>query len=452
MKSRKLRFCFWILAIALTFIGLHACTKADVTFGNQWITDDFTKTNMIDTFSPEISTIYLDTFATNGTGYGLIGVYKDPAFGTISASTYLQLQPPSISQAIIDSLAAANYDSAVVYLKLKNNNYGDTTQNLSLSVYSLARNINYSDNTTNLYNVTSIPTNTTALGTRSFTLNPNIGQPKTGDTLLIRLNDAFGQDLFTKYKSFSSVMQNSTEFLNYLRGLKITGTATNNNGFVFNVSDSAFIRIYYTVPGTGQRNRQYTDFVLNNSAYQFNNISIDRTGTVLGGLNIGRNNRSISSVLTGHFSYLQPSTQTAVKVTFPTIKAITYQSNYLRLVKAYLTVSPQTNSFLPYYKVPSPLSIAPTADNLNNFTESSGASIAAYPDPTTNQYSYTFDVTSYINGTELPTENLTGRGLILFLPASAYKSGLNRLVIGDVTSQLALKGGIKLQLYYISVH
>ncbi|PZP52317.1 MAG: hypothetical protein DI598_01020 [Pseudopedobacter saltans] len=451
MKSRKTRICIWGLTIVLSFVGLYSCTKADVTFGNQWINTDYTKTNMTDTFTPEISTIYLDSFSTNGTGYGVIGVYKDPAFGTVSASTYLQLQPPSVGQGIMDSLTAATFDSAVVYLRLRHNEYGDTTQNLSLSVNTLTRNINYYDNTFNLYNVSSIPTNATPIGTKTFTLNPNIGRPLTGDTLLIRVNDAFGQDLFSKVRNYASVIQNPTEFLTYLPGLKISGTATDNNGFIFNVSDSAFIRVYYSLPATGQRTHQYMDFTLNNNAYQFNNISIDRSNTVLGNLNIGRGNRAIGSVLTNNISYLQQSTQTAVKVTFPTIKAITYQSQYLRLVKAILTVEPETNSYLPYYAIPPSLSIAPTADNLNVYTESTGASSNASLSLSTRLYTYSFDVTNYINTTELPTENLTGRGLILFLPTSAYKSSVNRLLIGDVVNQKAGKGGIKLQLYYISV-
>ena len=451
MKSRKLRFSFGLLAIVLASMGLHSCTKADVTFGNQWINNDYTKTYMIDTFTPLLSTIYSDSFPTNATGYGLIGVYNDPALGTVKASTYLQLQPPAISQGIIDSLLPASYDSAVVYLKLRHNDDGETTQNLMINVYSLTRNINYLDNTTNLYDVTSFPVNSTPLGTKTFTLNPNIGQPSNGDTLLIRLNDNFGTDLFNKYKTYSPLMQNPTDFLTYMKGLKIEGTALNNNGFIFNVADSAFIRIYYKMPSNGQRVQTYTDFKMNNNAYQFNNIQIDRSGTPLGNLNIGRGNRSIPSEATNHVSYLQQITQTAVKVTFPTVNQVKYASNFLRLVKAELLVTPTTNSFLPYYSVPSLLNAAPTGDNLNQYSETTGTSSMVYKDPITNQYTYSFDITNYINGTELPTENLTGRGIILYQQSSVYKTRVNRLIIGDVYNQLRNKGGIKLQLYYISV-
>lgn len=451
MKSRISRFCFGTLAILLIAFGLHSCTKADITFGQQWVENGYSQVTMIDTFAPELSTIYLDSFPTNATGYSVIGVYKDPAFGVVNASTYLRLQPPTITQSIVDSLAGAVYDSAVVYMKLKNNDYGDTTQSMTLNVYQLSKDINYYDNTTNLYNNSSYDVNSTPIGSRIFTLNPNSGLPATGDTLLIRLNDAFGQDMFTKLKNFSPLMQNATDFLTYLKGIKISASAANNNGFIFNAGDSASIRIYYSVPGTGQRTRQYSDFTLNSNAYQFNNISIDRSGTALGNVNIGKSNRNVSSLLTNHLSYLQQSTETAVKLMFPTVKYITNATNYLRLVRAVLTVEPQYNSFLNFYTVPSSLYIAPTGDYNNAYSESAGTSASAYLNPTSRQYSYSFDITSYLNSTELVSDNLTGRGLILFLPASVYKSRINRLVIGDTESQLHNNGGIKLQLYYLSV-
>ena len=450
MKSRKLRFYFGLLAIVLIAFVLHSCTKADVTFGQQWVDNDYTKTNMVDTFTPQLSTIYQDSFPSNGTGYGLIGVYRDPAFGVVQASTYLRLQPPAIKQAIVDSLAGAVYDSAVVFMKLKNNEYGDTTQTLTLNVYQLARQINYYDNTSNLYNTSSFPVNSTPIGTGTFTLNPNIPQPLTGDTLQIRLNDVLGQDMFTRLKTFNPYMQNPTDFLTYFNGIKISGTATNNNGFIFNIQDSARIRIYYTIQGLGQRIRQYSEFYLNGNQYQFNSVSVDRTGTPLGNVGIGSSNRNISSTLTGNLAYLQQTTGTAVKVTFPSIQDIANQPNYLRLVRAILTVWPSYNTYLPYYAVPTSLSIVPTANYSNAYIESAGTPASPYMDPILRQYSYAFDITNYINNTELTSVDLSGRGLILFLPSSMYKTRMNRLVIGDVVNR-ERSGGIKLQLYYISV-
>jgi len=451
MKSRTSRFYFGILAMLAVAVGLHSCTKADITFGDQWVENGYSQVNMVDTFAPQMSTIYVDTFPTNGTGYSLIGVYKDPALGVVKASTYMRLQPPAVTNGIIDSLAGAVYDSAVVYLKLKNNEYGDTTQNMTLNVYQLAKEINYYDNTSNLYNNTSFDVNSTPIGTRTFTLNPNIDHRATGDTLLIRLSDVLGQDLFEKVRKNNPIIQNTTDFLTYFKGVKISASATDNNGFMFNAADSASIRIYYTVPGVGERIRQYTEFTLNNSAYQFNNISIDRSSTALGNAGIGRLNRDVPSTSTGHLSYLQQSTQTAIKLTFPSVKNIVYRSNYLRLVKAVLTVAPQNSSYLPYYAVPSALYVAPTANYNNGYTESMGIPSAPYLDPSIRQYSYTFDITSYINSTELATEDLTGRGLVMFVPASVYKSSIGRLIVGDIANQKNNKGGIKLQLYYLSV-
>ncbi|WP_447639769.1 MULTISPECIES: DUF4270 family protein [Chitinophagaceae] len=451
MKSRTSRFCFGTLAIFFIAFGLHSCTKADITFGDQWVDNNYSQVTLLDTITPQMSTIFVDSFATNGTGYAIVGVYKDPYFGVVNASTYLRLQPPTISLTLADTLNGATYDSTVLYMKLKHGEYGDTTQTMTVSVYPLAQGINYYDNTSSLYNVTSFEANSTAIGSRAFTFNPNVDHPVTGDSLLIKLDDTFGKDLYTKMRTNSAYMQSATDFLDYLKGLKISATAANNNGFVFNAADSVSIRVYYTVNGLGERISNYQTFTLSNSAYQFNNITVDRSGTELGTANIGRTNRSIPSSETGHFSYLQQSTMTAIKLTFPTVKSLTYQSNYLKLVRAVLVVEPKYSSYLPYYAVPPSLYIGATDNYTNSYSESLGTASSPYLNTNTRQYSYSFDITSYISGTELASDDVTGRGLILYLPASAYKSTLNRLVIGDAQSELKSQGGIKLQLYYLSV-
>lgn len=448
MKSRISRFSLVALAIIFVGFGIQSCTKADINFGSQWVDNNYTKTNMLDTFTPVITTIYQDSFPSNGTGSGLIGVYTDPAFGVVHASTYVRLQPPAITQAIVDSLAGAVYDSAVVFLKLRHNDYGDTTQTVRLNVHQLNRQINYLDNTTNLYNTTSFPVNAQPIGTGTFTLNPN--NPPNGDTAVIRLNDAVGQDLFNKMRSFNPYFQDPTDFLTYFNGIKISASAPNNNGFVFNVQDSISIRIYYNINGVGQRLRQYTDFKMNSSAYQFNSISIDRTGTPLGNAGISSTTRSIPSTATGNLAFLQQITGTAIKVTFPSVEDIKNAPSYLRLVKANLIVQPQFNSFLPYFSVPPALYLSPTANYSNTYAEQNGIPAAAILDPVSRQYSYTFDITNYINGTELTTVDLFGRGLIMYVPGATYKTRMGRLIIGDGTLQQK-NGGAKLQLYYISV-
>ncbi|MFT4203101.1 MAG: DUF4270 family protein [Chitinophagaceae bacterium] len=441
------------MAIVLVALGLHSCDKADITFGDQWVENEYTQVTLLDTITPSVSTIYLDTFATNGTGYSMIGVYEDPEFGVVSASTYLRLQPPTITTAIVDSLDEAVFDSAVVYLNLKNGEYGDTTQTLTLNVQQLSADIRYHDNTSYLYNTTTFPVNETSIGSGTFTLNPNAGLPLTGDTLTIRLTDDFGSDLFSKLKTYSYYLRDATDFLTYLRGIKISASATNNNGFIFNASDSAFIRLYYSLPATGTTVHQHTDFTINSTAYQFNNISIDRTGTVLGSSGISYTNKKILTTETGNIAFLQPSTQTAVKVTFPTIKALEEQPNYLKLVRAVLVVAGPSNSYLPYYAVPPTLYAAYTKDRTNSYSESSVlATASSYQNTTTRQYTYSLDLTSYFQTYELPyTDNLTDRGIVLFLPSSAYKSTVNRLLIGDAVNEANGDGGIKLQLYYISV-
>ncbi|QES87480.1 DUF4270 family protein [Rhizosphaericola mali] len=445
-KLRKRFFYFAVAFCAIAVVAL-SCNKANIDFGSQWLDNDYTKVIYVDTFSANISTVYLDSFSTSGTGYGVAGVYKDPQFGTVNASCFAQFEPPTYSSSAIDTYRYATFDSLTLLLKMKGGNYGDTTKNLTLSVNQLSQNIQLFNNQTSFYNTTSFPFNTSVLGTKTFSLK--IGSPLTGDTLSIRLSDALGNEFLSMLKSGSSNIQSATQFVNYFKGLRISGSGT--DGFMINFSDSIAMRLYYHSPGQTINQQTYTTFDLYNSSYQFNNITVDRSGTLLGNQNFSHNNNSIPSALTDSLTYLQPITSSLVKIQFPTIRRLLQSPNYLQVSRATLTFQPQFGTNLPFYALPPSLYLY-TTDYANGLgtalTYSSSVQTGSlYLDPTTGYNTYTYDLTTYIQGTELASENLNQRGLLICPPTTNFKTTFNRMVIPDLNGQT---GKIQLQVYYIA--
>lgn len=448
MNKLRKRFFYSAVAFFSIAILLNSCDKANIDFGSQWLDNDYTKVVYVDTFSADISTVYLDSFSTSGTGYGLAGIYKDPKFGTVTASCYGQFEPPTYNSSAIDTFRYATFDSLTLLLKLKDGNYGDTTKDLTLNVNQLTDNIQLYNNQTSFYNTTSFPYNSTVLGTKTFSLR--LGSPLTGDTLSIRLSDVLGNDFLSMLKSGSTNIQSATQFINYFKGLRIS--ASGSDGFMINFSDSISMRLYYHSPGQTINQQTYTTFNLNNSSYQFNNIKIDRSGTLLGNQNFSHTNNNISSSLTDSLAFLQPITSSLVKIQFPTIRQLLNAPNYLRVSRVTMTFQPQFGSDLPFYALPPSLYLY-TTDYSNGLgsalTYSSSAQAGSlYTNPTSGYNTYTYDLTTYIQGTELATENLNQRGLIICPPVANFRSTFNRMVMPDKNGQT---GKIQLQVYYIAV-
>jgi hypothetical protein len=86
---------FSIIILLSLIIGSIACKKVDIQFGNDFVDNSNTQIIKVDTFSAELSTVFVDSFATSSLGTTLVGGYKDPIFGTIATQTFFEVTPPS---------------------------------------------------------------------------------------------------------------------------------------------------------------------------------------------------------------------------------------------------------------------------------------------------------------------------------------------------------------------
>jgi len=423
--------------------SLLSCTKPDITFGTEYLDNSFTNIVSVDTATPVISTVFVDSFVSSGTGKAVIGKYTDPVFGTVTAQSYFPVVPPTFS----DIYSKSIYDSLELIIKPDSSYYGDTTMLIQINVNQLTEKIAYAENKSSLYNTTGFPVVQSPLGSVSLQVRPT-----ATDSISIRLSDVIGEELLSKFRTGDNVIKSSDQFLEYFKGLRIsTGSAS---AYMLGISDSIIMRLHYRDPDVILQNKTI-DFTLSDQSLQFNEIHADRAATVLSG--IGSNNNEIASETINNSSFLQSATGTIVKIQFPYIRDFLTNPQFVKVVKAQLVVKPLNNSFNGFYPLPPQLRLSQTTQ-LNEFgtditaTNSAGTSETQYGDLyIDNLYGentgYTYDITDYIVA-QMAIEGNNKNGLLLSPPTPAYGTNFNRLIIGDKNNT---SSGVQLKLYYISV-
>lgn len=431
---------FVIPSLAILLLVSTGCQKTAIQYGEQYVDNGVTNIILVDSISPVVSTIYKDSVITSQTGGILAGNYNDSYFGKITASSYLQLAPPSLS----DLLLNAQYDSLALIIRTNGIYYGDTTMPVTISINQLNQEIKFAENQAYFYNTTSFPVSTTPLGSRTLQL-----RPLSSDSANIRLSDVKGQELYDMIKNKSAILKDNILFTDYFKGLHIGSTGNT----IYGLKDSVVMRLYYHQTDI-TRDDKYFDFTFYNKPLQFNQVIADRSGTPLAGLNT--QNNELLSTASGNTGYLQSITGIYLKIAFPTIRKLLERSDFVKIIKANLVVKPIQNSFNGFYPLP-PILYATATDGANEpgapisgvvngsaATETGNLLIDGIYGANTN---YTYDVTAYLQ-TEIANAAINKDGLLLIPPTGTRYSGMSRLAIGDSQNT---KNKLQLNVYYISV-
>jgi uncharacterized protein DUF4270 len=439
-------------AIALLSCSLFvSCDKVNIPFGNSLQTGD-PNLSYFDTYKVSVQTLQIDSFITSGKQTFTIGYNKDTAFGTIHAGSYVQLNLPAKNPLFNQDVS---FDSLQIILKPQGSYYGDTTLPFLFKVYQVSEPI---QNTPTISDPNASPI---FYNPRNFAFNPTpIGQntvrvyPKRGDSVIIRLADAVGQDMLNKFKTADINVSTQAYFQNYFNGLYIDvdSSATNTLYNFSSFNNSVVVRLYYKLHGAAvvQSHLDFTYTVAN----QFNHINYNHAGTPLAAFTPFQDRQLINSAQTGNHAYYNSSTGYFVKISFPDILNLKTLYSYVRVVGAQLII-PQSPSMYVYpYKLPTPLYLFQTDDN-----NAAGSVIYGVDGNAQNgnlfvdnQYGqstqYTYDVTNFI--TELLSQNNTSSGLALLLaPTNSLGDlSLERLIINDQT----LTKDIQLKLYVLGIN
>jgi hypothetical protein len=428
-----------LLFVLLLPVGLliQSCTRNTIEFGDN-PESSYTSIVFTDTVSVSLSTVLIDSFATNNATSLLLGRYKDPYLGIISAKNFFQMTVPATVPAIP---ASAVYDSLTFIFRPNDYYYGDTNRVQTLYVNELSQSIAYSYNNS-LYNTSSVPVKPVPLGSKNMRIRPVMD-----DSVEIRLSDAKGLELFSKLRDQSTDVTNADNFLNYFKGISLA-TSANDTTAIYGLTGNAgsmSMRVYYhtTIPYPA---KERIDFTSLGNEYSFNQVLADRAGTGLASGGSGLT--EIPALQTNNHSFLQPGTGVYLKMIFPSLRTVITTDKIIKLVKAELLVRPAYLSFdRNKYKLPSQLYLTQTdASNTSGAQvyDSTGNTVL-YTSPVTdelygeNNY-YRFNVTAYINQW-MTTAGSEDDGFFVMHEASAIN--VNRLIVnnsvhGNQSSKLLL--------------
>ncbi len=439
----------YLLLLILVFSGFAACKKVDIGFGDQFLDNGYTQIVKVDSFDVDLTTIYVDSFVTSGKGAALVGNLKDPVFGAINAQTYLEMVPPIYGDTYVDSFRFASYDSLAVVLRPNKSWFGDTTKPLQVDVHRLAEPIIPYDNVLlNIYNTRSLAVQPAPLGSKNIYLRPN-----SGDSIVIRISDVLGKQLFNKFLDPNDAdVRSNDAFLQFFYGLRIS--SPNGNQLIFGSKDSVTMRLYYQKAGL-YREKRTIDFNLINKSHQFNGIQVDRSGTVLKDL---ATVKQIRSSTTGNTAYTLYAAGAMAKVRFPTIRDILKLPSFAKILKATLVVRPLRGSYgTGSFVLPPEIRLSTTTQlnqigsditflnqNGNAVTQTGGLRIDNLYGENTD---YAYDLTQYIRAV-MNDATINQNGLLIIPPSPALENQFGRLVLGNHSNA---DGKMELLIVYAQV-
>jgi hypothetical protein len=402
------------------------------------------KVILIDTVTVNLATINFDSLVTSSQSRILVGNYDDPVFGKVKSDSYFQLaaQNYTLYNESSDTDAPTYvFDSIAMVLKYDNYFYGDTTKVQSFSIHRLIQKVKPDLNDDSFYNNSTLNYNSESLGTISFKPKP-IGN----DLINIKLNNDFGKELFQKLKNREVV--NIDEFTEYLKGfvLKSTSSATSS---VIGFNLSSVLRMYYSKFQGDTETSLVKDFTIRDAAKQFNNITLDRTGTLIQNLPI--TSSKLSSLQTGNKAFIQSGTGIACRLDFPNMKQLKYIAEKGVIVDAELIIKPVNNSYSNSYPLADSLGVY-VGDKLNRIKgtlkNSDGNAVYAILNNSKDQFNenigYKISIGAFLQS-EMLKQTDSKSSLILTLPS--ISKAVNRIVLGD---QNNADNKMKLKIYYIT--
>ncbi len=434
----------YISLLFATLLLLTGCTKTDVRFADNSSAND---PNIIyyENYPVDIATYKIDSFITSGHNALTIGYHNDASFGSIHASGYAEISFPAENPLKNQDVI---FDSLVILLKPQGDYYGDTTVPVHFIVNKLSENIkNTDEENINFYNTRTFATDPVPAGEKNVLVRPG-----KDTSICIRLSDTFGQELFQKFKTNATDIQNETSFLKYLKGLRISvDTATTNTLYYFTVAaDSLVMQLHYRQNATFYQEKTF-DFKINTQK-QCNFIRFNHLNTALSVFTPYKKQLK-ESKLTANMAYLNSNLGSTIKISFPSLFSLKELYPYVQIMKAELLIKPSSGTYSYPYQLPPELNLYVTDDGnspISVLTDVTGQTALTGDLSIDKLYGvntkYTYDITTYIKA--LIAEGIfSNSALLLVSPSGTTESTLDRLVVNDQV----LGNGIQLKLYVLGL-
>jgi hypothetical protein len=411
----------------------------------------------------------VDSTATAGTGFLLVGSYNDDWLGKVTSRAYLQVAPPPSLPTIDPRIDTYDSIGMIFFFKPGNPYYGDTTQFQTYVVNQVDTLMELPPFFHGWFSSYNLPIGPD-LGSTSVRIEPNrpAGSGNissntsqgTGDTVRIRLDDQLGQTIYNMVYNKSDTVKNAPQWLTWFHGLSLSPATGIPANIIDGFKDSCIMRIYYRENALFS-SEKYIDFSFTNRSNQYNYIRTDRTGKPINNLNLPTQPVQppplTASARIANAGYVQSMEGLNVKLTFPFLNSIALRRDYIGLLRAELTVRPVPGSYSTVWRLPPQVGIYVTDQNnvliapvpaVGSGAVQNGNLVLDYLNPLNTVYTY--DVTNFV-ATQLinPSPAALQTGLMLSVPAPGNNSSFQRLIIADQSYPINQR--ITLSVYYISL-
>jgi hypothetical protein len=252
------------LGILSLFLMLILSCQDPISVGNDLLDDQKLNVGEVDTFDLSTFTIAgsrVTTYQPNidSRSY-MIGQMNDQVFGKTTAELFLKFQMPAVKPTYSTEIGL-RFDSLVLTMLYDTVvTYGASNSSQKIEIFQLDK--SYSEKDT-FYSDTNLSFNSSSIANVIRGVSPrdsvsivdhvSAKSVKLPPHLRVRLNDDFGKALINNLDA----ARNDTLFNEYLKGFKLTSSATDNSSFLygFNFSNAALttqnsinkLIMYYTV-------------------------------------------------------------------------------------------------------------------------------------------------------------------------------------------------------------
>lgn len=436
----------YLLIIIIGFGFLLSCGEDTTSYEvGQGFIDTNTLVFEVDTLSLATSTIISDSLITSGTTRLLVGALQDNDFGNLTAQNYF-----SVYSSIYDLDKDAVFDSISLIMHYDRYSYGDTTLVQNYKIHEITEVFEPNDDDTYFYNTSSLAYSNELLGEQSFTPYPN-----KKDSINIPLSYTFGKNIFDKI--VDDEITDTNDLTKEFRGITIMSETDTNTvlGFKYSTADtgSTAIRMYYTLndDDNSEGNQYYFDLKLEGGNKVFNNITSDKTNTVLTSLTDSED--ILHSNETDNKAYIQSGTGVSMRVEMPTLSTLNSLENNGTTLRAWLKMYPDYSSYNDIDLIDSLAVYVIDQKNrtVKQLTSLSGNIIYAKLNSEENEFDantyYFVDATSFVE--EILTSSYTLNYALRFeFPKNS--STINRLMMHDPESPEDSNYKMKLLLTYLT--
>lgn len=401
--------------------------------GLNFFDDNAFEVSSLDTLSLEVSTVITDSIDTQNRGTVLVGRHVDAKLGVILAKGYFRLGNTLDSNpfnAASDIQEDVTFDSLTLHLDYSGYSVYDTNTTQHIAIHLTTEEIEADDDFF-IYNTTSFPYESQAIGTLTF-----IPSPTKDDELEVRLPDHMGIDMLNHL-----IDDELTDYINDFKGLVLVPDQTDNSA-ILGIANTSSIQIHYHVKN--ELDPEGDSYTIPLDGTHYTEMSSDRSQTYLS--NLTEQRYDLSSEQTEYEGYIQGGIGLGLRVEIPHLTKLRDAENLI-LSKAYLEFKPTAEQDENNVALPIQLDLFEVNHRNKRITYFGNEFTTLTVDEELDRgTSYTTDITAFV---DKQLEEASFNENALLFEIGSYQSGfsLDRLYIGDAYAAR----NMKLLIYYVKV-